>query len=65
MRVKRDNFFALICDDRKYRSKKEKSDPVLCGVFSTKKEAQELFNEIKDCVLDHYIKKCKVTIEYD
>ncbi len=63
--LSRKDFFALICDDRKYRSKKEKPDPMLCGVFASKKETQDYKKEIEGCVLDHYIKKCTVTVTYD
>lgn len=64
MKLTTKDFFVLLCDDRKYRSKKEKRDPMICGVYASKKEAQDCAEEIKDCVLDHYIKQCKVTVEY-
>lgn len=58
------NFYALICNDRQYRSKKEKPDPMVCGVYSSKKEAQEAADGVKDCLCEHYIRRCKVTVEY-
>ncbi len=64
MKLKRKDFYALICDDIKYRSKGEKPDPMLCGVYPSRKEAQEVKDFIQDCPLDHQIKKCTVTVEY-
>lgn len=66
MKIKAKEFYALVCDDWKYRSKdaKPKRDPMLCGVFSSKKEAEQCAKEIKDCMLDHYIAKCAVTVTY-
>ena len=58
-------YYALICDDRKYRSKKEKPDPMICGVYSSRKEAKECADSVKDCFCAHTIKKCSVTVEYD
>ncbi len=68
MKLKRNDFYALICDDWWLRTKKErkdktKRDPMLCGVFASKKEAQEADKEIKGCYGKHYIKKCKVQVE--
>ena len=65
MKIKRKDFFALICDDRKFRDKNEKPDPMLCGVFSTKQEARECGAQTEGCVCDHYIKKCVVSVEFD
>ena len=64
MNLTRKDFYALICDDWKYmrRTKGAKRDPMLCGVFSSKKEAQDCAKEIKDCSCTHTIKKCKVTV---
>lgn len=66
MKLKRNDFWALICDDWEYRSKdaKPKRDPMLCGVFASEKEALDCAKDIKDCVLDHYIAKCGVRVEY-
>lgn len=59
-----DYFYALICDDSKF-SKKQKANKLLCGVFESKAEALEVNNTIKDCSCRHYIKRCKVTVDYD
>ena len=66
MRLKRKDFWALICDDWKYRrrDKGAKRDPMLCGVYSSKKEAQEVQEEIKDCLCTHTIKKCEVEVVF-
>lgn len=48
-------FYALICD--------YSDDPGLCGVYSTKNEAEEVKEEIKDCPLKHKILRCKVEIK--
>ena len=65
MKIKGKDFYALICDDRKYRSVLEKPDPMLCGVFASRAEAMECKKAISGCVLDHYIKKCSVVVEFD
>ena len=48
-------YWALLC----YCSD---GDPLICGVYPSKKEAKEVNEEVKDCVAKHYIKKCKVKI---
>ena len=37
-------------------------DPLICGVYSTKKEAKEVNEEVKDCPAKHRIKRCRVRI---
>lgn len=60
MRLKAKDFYALICDDSKY-SKGQKAEKMLCGIYASKKEAQNAAKEIKDCLCKHYIKKGNVT----
>ncbi len=50
-------FWALLC----YCSK---GDPMICGVYPSKKEAQEVAEDVKNCVCKHTIKKCKVLIKF-
>lgn len=38
-------------------------DPMVCGVFASKREAEELAKEIKGCPSRHSIKKCTVEIK--
>lgn len=51
-------YFAMVCEC-------EYINPVICGVFSTKKEAEVMLNdpELKNCPAKHKIKRCRVTIE--
>lgn len=58
-------YYAIICDDSKYTPKKMKANKLICGVYSTRKEAVEAEKEIKDCMCPHVIKKCSVTIQYE
>ena len=37
-------------------------DPLICGVSGSKKEAEELNEEVKDCGAKHKIKRCRVEI---
>lgn len=55
------NFYVLLCDDSKYNPS---YDPMICGVFSTRKEAQECADAVKDCPLKHVIKKCDVSVNF-
>lgn len=57
-------FYAVICDDSKW-SKGEKASKLLCAVMESREEAKEIMETIKDCSCKHYIKKCKVTVEYE
>ncbi len=60
MKIKgQDIYYALLCDC----SEKGRKDLLLCGVYASKREAQEANKGVKDCVAKHLIKKCKVTIE--
>ncbi len=65
MKLKRTDMWALVCDDWKYMRhvKSAKRDPMLCGVYPSKKEAQEVYYHIKDCDCTHYIKKVSVTVD--
>ena len=51
------NYYALLC-----HSGATKDDAIICGVYATKKEAEEVYGEIKDCVCKHTIKRCSVNI---
>jgi hypothetical protein len=48
-------FWAVLC----YCSE---GDPMICGVYPSKEEAEKVAEEIKGCVAKHKIKKCKVKI---
>lgn len=52
------NYYALLCacsaDDI----------PLVCGVYADRKEANEIAEEIKECVTKHRIVKCSVKITY-
>jgi len=50
-------YWALLC----YCGKNDNT-PMICGVYPTKKEAEEVNREVKDCVANHKIRKCKITI---
>lgn len=56
--------WALLCDDSSFGGK---HDPLICGVFASKKEALEVANDaaVGECLVDHYIAKVKVAISYD
>ena len=49
-------YFALLC----YCTD---GDPLICGVFATKWEAEEAFHEVKGCPAKHRIKRCTVEIK--
>jgi hypothetical protein len=55
------DMYALLCDDSQYNPK---YDPMICGIYASRKEAQEVANEIKECVLKHVIKKVSVSIKW-
>ncbi len=68
MKIKsKEGYYVLLCDTSKYEPKSvsKKYPPLVCGVFSTRKEALEVKQEIKGCAGKHTIKKCKLTVEYD
>jgi hypothetical protein len=44
-------YWVMLCED------------LICGVFATKKEAQEANEFVKDCFIKHKIKRCKVEIK--
>ena len=58
-------YYVLLCD-----CGKDKKHQLICGVYSSRKEAQQCADGIKDCVAlisnkrAHTIKKCSVTVEY-
>ena len=51
------NYWVLLCD-----CGIGKDRFLICGVYPSKKEAQEVNKKVKDCPAKHYIKKCKVEI---
>jgi hypothetical protein len=57
MKLKGKNYFALICD-----SGIGKDRFLICGVYGSKKEAQEVNEDIKDCPAKHSIKECDIEI---
>lgn len=59
MKLSEKNYYALLC----YCVGSD-NDPMLCGVYSSLKEAQEIGKEVKDCVAKHKIVKCAVQITY-
>lgn len=65
MKLTQKDFYALICDDWKYtrRTKGAKRNPMLCGVYSTEREALDCDKEVQECVCDHYIAKVLVTVK--
>ncbi len=56
MKIK--NYYAIICDC----SEGDHDDQLICGIYASKKEAQDVANEIKDCPAPHYIKKCDAIV---
>jgi len=52
-------YYVLLCD-----CGKDKKHQMICAVIASKKEAQDLNKEVKDCVARHTIRKCKLTVEY-
>ncbi len=52
-KIKGEKYWVLLCDD------------MICGVLSSKKEAQELAIEVKDCPVKHKIKECDVMVFID
>ena len=62
-KIKGKDFYALICDEwSTFRIKKDKVSLLLCGVYSTRKEAVDVAKEIKDCPCKHIVKKCSVEV---
>jgi hypothetical protein len=58
MKITAKDFYALTC-----RSIRGKDDsPMLCGVFSSRREAKEVAEGIKECPGKHSIKKCSVSV---
>ena len=51
-------YWALLCDCG--MSGKDKYG--VCGVYPSKKEAQEVADEVEGCPCEHTIKKCRVKI---
>ena len=58
------DYYALICDDSKWTPKNTKANVLICGVFSTRKEAEECAKDVQGCMCKHTIKKCQVVITY-
>lgn len=56
-------YYAVICSDAKYATTKMKASRLICGVFASRKEAEEMMEKIKGCVLTHYIRRVSLTIE--
>lgn len=58
-------YWVLLCDDSAFipKSARPLNDALICGVYSSKKEAQKAGKEIQDCMVPHKIKRCTVTIE--
>lgn len=52
------SYWALLCD-----CGVKPDNFLICGVYASRKEAQEVNKEIKDCPAKHYIKRCKVEIK--
>ena len=56
--IKGDKYYwALLCD-----CGIGKDRFLICGVYPSKKEAQKVAEEVKDCPAKHSIKKCKIKI---
>lgn len=53
----KDHYYALLCDGCC-------KDNIICGVYSTRKEAEGGDGGIKQCPCKHTIKKCSVEITY-
>ena len=51
------NYYALLC-----HSGATKDDSIICGVYATKKEAQDADKGVGDCPCKHTIKRCSVNI---
>ena len=56
MKIK--NYYALICDC----TESSIDDAIVCGIYATRGEAQEVADEIKDCPARHYIKRCDAIV---
>lgn len=57
MKIEAKNCFVLLCD-----SGVRNDDPLVCGIYRSRKEAQDVAQEITDCPAKHEIKKCSVSI---
>ena len=57
-----DPMYALLCDSGVRVGVGVLDYQLLCGVYATRKEAQEVGKEIKDCPAKHNIRKCKVKV---
>lgn len=51
------NYWALLC-----YCDEDKNKPMICGIYPSKKEAEEVNKDVKDCFAEHKIKRCKVEI---
>ncbi len=60
MKIIGEGYYALLCNCGYDRFK----SAMLCGVYSSKEEAEIANKEVEDCVAKHKIKKVKVTVEY-
>ena len=59
MTIKAKDYWVLLCDDSEYNPK---YDPMVCGVYASKKEALDAAGNIEECELKHSIEKCSVEI---
>lgn len=59
VKVRAKDFYALLCFSS---GNDQKPKPMLCGVFSTKKEAEGCARDVKGCATRHKIVKCDVSI---
>jgi hypothetical protein len=52
-------YWVVLCD-----CGTSKKHMMICGVFASKREAKEMFDDpiLKGCVAKHYIKKCSVEV---
>lgn len=59
-KIRGEKYYALLCHsgDRGYW------DVVICGVYASRKEAEEVDIEVAHCHARHTIKKCDITIEF-
>ena len=54
------DYYALLCDVSKSEGKF-----LLCGVYASKKEAQEVAKEVEDCPARHFIRKVEVEVSFE
>jgi hypothetical protein len=50
------NMWALLCSCAR--------QPMICGVYASKEEAQEAADDVKECPAKHRIVRCDVEITY-